>query len=178
MNQSQNPPPGRAMGKIMIAAGFMLGIGLLTTLFNGILQRQANPNGIPAGSMDAGGVREVVLQRNRQGHYVSGGHINGEPVQFLLDTGASDLAIPLVVAQRTGLAPGIEGRAMTANGTAVVYDTSIDELALGTILLRDIDASIVPSMGGETILLGMSALRQIEFSQRGSALTLRQLPTY
>ena len=67
-------------------------------------------------------------------------------------------------------------QAATANGVVTVFATQINELKLGNILLYDIDASVTPSMPGNTILLGMSALRQIEFTQRGSFLTLRQLP--
>ena len=62
------------------------------------------------------------------------------------------------------------------NGIIQVYSTILDELKIGNILLHDVEASITPSMGGETILLGMSALKQVEFMQRGSNLTLRQLP--
>jgi aspartyl protease family protein len=59
-----------------------------------------------------------------------------------------------------------------------VYSTILNELQLGNIRLHDIKASITPSMGGEIILLGMSALKQIEFMQRGSNLTLRQIPAF
>ena len=56
-----------------------------------------------------------------------------------------------------------------------VYSTSVDELLIGNIVLHDVQASITPSMPGDTILLGMSALKQIEFTQRDNTLTLRQL---
>ena len=160
----------------MLIVSCVLILVALTAFFNGVLDRQSNPNRRPASSVDIAGVREVVLERNRQGHYVSSGAINGVAVQFLLDTGATDVAIPFEVARQTNLSLGYEGRARTANGSTVVYDAHIDELQLGSITLQDIDASIVPNMGGETILLGMSALQQIEFSQRGTSLTLRQYP--
>lgn len=160
----------------MLIAGFVLALIGLTMFFNGILDRQVNPNQRPQSRIDGSGVREVVLQRNRQGHYVSNGQINGVAVQFLLDTGATDVALPLKIAQQANLVPGLEGQAFTANGTTLVYDAHIDKLQLGSITLHDIDASIVPNMRGETILLGMSALQQIEFTQRGSTLTLRQYP--
>jgi aspartyl protease family protein len=160
----------------MYVAAFVLGLGLLTWFFQSVLDRQFNPNTRPDSSTDGAGIREVVLQRNRQGHYVSSGMINGIAVRFLLDTGATNVAIPGEVAGTTGLEAGFEGRATTANGAAVVFDTHIGELRLGNITLHDIDASIVPGMAGDTILLGMSALQQIEFVQRGDTLTLRQYP--
>ena len=115
-----------------------------------------------------------MLQRNRQGHYLANGTINGTPVTFLLDTGATDVAIPASIAREASLEPGFEGRANTANGLVTVYSTTIDELVLGNIALSDVTASITPSMPGDTILLGMSALKRIEFTQRGASLTLRQ----
>jgi aspartyl protease family protein len=162
----------------MLIASFALGLVALTAFFDGWLQDQSNPNRRPATTENSAGVREVVLQQNRQGHYVSSGKINGVPVTFLLDTGATDVAIPSRVASEAGLGRGYATQAATANGVITVYSTKVDELVLGNITLHDIDASITPSMGGDTILLGMSALKQIEFTQRGSNLTLRQFPGF
>lgn len=170
--------PGKNIGKGMLVASCCLGLLGLTFMFDGVLDRQANPNQDPRFSETSSGIREVVLQRNRQGHYVSGGEINSLPVTFLLDTGATDVAIPIRIAEQAGLQPGAATRAATANGVITVYSTRIQELSLGNITLHNINASITPSMGGETILLGMSALNKVEFTQQGSTLTLRQTPEY
>ncbi len=168
----------RTMGHGMMIAACILALGFLTLFFEGLLERRINPNSNPASRVGADGVREVILRQNLQGHYVTSGAINGRPVRFLLDTGATDVAIPMELATASGLAPGYQGRAATANGATVIYDTRIDELQLGDIRLQNVDASIVPNMRGDTILLGMSVLRQIEFSQQGGSLTLRQYPVY
>ncbi len=157
----------------MLIFGFLLMLGGLTYFFDEQLQQQANPNQNPTSMQLTSGMREVVLQQNRQGHYVASGTVNSVPVLFLLDTGATDVAIPESVALAAGLQRGIATRATTANGVISVYSTRIDELTLGNIILEDVNASITPSMLGDTILLGMSALRQVEFSQRGDELTLR-----
>ena len=157
---------------------FSLGLMALTIFFDGVLQSQSNPNSEPEFNETDNGIREVVLQRNRQGHYVANGTINGVPVTFLLDTGATDVAIPAAIARKARLKQGYINQAATANGIIQVYSTTLDELQLGNIRLHDIKASITPSMGGETILLGMSALKQVEFTQRGSNLTLRQIPAF
>ena len=178
MSPPNQKPPGRSIGKGMLIVSFSLGLMALTIFFNGVLQSQSNPNSEPEFSETDNGIKEVVLQRNRQGHYVANGTINGVPVTFLLDTGATDVAIPAAIARKAGLNQGYISQAATANGIIQVYSTILDELQLGNIRLHDIKASITPSMGGETILLGMSALKQIEFMQRGSNLTLRQIPAF
>jgi len=168
--------PAKKIGRGMLIASFALILAGLTLFFDGQLDKQLNPNRQPRSSESSSGVREVVLQQNRQGHYVSGGLVNGIPVTFLLDTGATDVAIPVKIAQQAGLDRGYATRASTANGIVTVYSTQIKELTFGNITLRDIDASITPSMTGDIILLGMSALKEVEFTQRGSTLTLRQFP--
>ena len=99
-------PPGRSIGKGMLIVSFSLGLIALTMFFDGVLQSQSNPNSEPEFNETDNGIKEVVLQRNRQGHYVANGTINGVPVTFLLDTGATDVAIPAAIARRAGLNQG------------------------------------------------------------------------
>jgi len=172
-NQS---PPGKRLGQGMLIFSFVLGLGGLTFFFEGQIQQQRNPNQNPLSMELNSGIREVVLRQNRQGHYVANGTVNNVPVLFLLDTGATDVAIPESIALAAGLQRGNTSRASTANGLVTVYSTRVDELTLGNITLEGVNASITTSMTGDTILLGMSALRQVEFSQRGDELTLRHLP--
>ena len=176
MTRPEDYPPGKNIGQGMLIASFTLVLIALTLYFNDWLANQSNPNQNPNFSISDIGAREVVLKRNRQGHYVANGNLNGTPVTFLLDTGATEVAIPSGVAVKAGLIRGLAQQAATANGVVTVFSTEIDELQIGNIVLYDIDASVTPSMLGNTILLGMSALRQIEFTQRGSNLTLSQVP--
>ena len=62
----------------------------------------------------------------------------------------------------------------TANGTVTGWRTRLTSLQLGDIQLYDVAAIIVPNMGDEQVLLGMSALKQLEFTQRDGTLVLRQ----
>ena len=166
----------RQLGKAFIWATWLVLLVLLTWWFSGLLDQQRNPNQSLQTRIDAEGVREVVLQRNRYGHYLSSGHINGAPVEFLLDTGASDVSIPAAIAQALGLQAGAPRYYQTANGTITAYSTRLSELRIGDILLRDVRASINPAMEGDGILLGMSVLKRLEFTQRGDTLILRQYP--
>lgn len=174
--QPQQSPPGKGIGQGMLIVSFVIMLIGLTVVFNGVLQRQLNPNSSPESAMTATGVLEVFLERNRQGHYVSNGSINGLDVVFMLDTGATNVAIPAGVAAAAGLPRGQSFLARTANGSTTGYATEIQRLQLGDIVLHDLSASIIPNMEGNVILLGMSALGRLDFSQQGSTLTLRQLP--
>lgn len=160
----------------MIALAWVVLLALLTAYFTGWLNKQQNPNEQVLGEIVDGAVRQVVLEQNRHGHYVASGRINGKPVIFLLDTGATTVSVPLRVARRLGLEAGRPSSAYTANGVVTTYRVILDRVALGNIALRDVRPHINPGMGGEEVLLGMSFLKQLEFSQRGDSLTLRQLP--
>jgi aspartyl protease family protein len=163
----------KPLGQIMLMVSFALGLGLLTYFFQDVLEKQDNPNQALASQINNDGSVSVVLERNRQGHYVLDGQINGVTARFLLDTGATDVVVPAALAETIGLIPGARSMAGTANGNIVVFNTRIDTLEVGDIHLRDISASINPAMSGDTVLLGMSALKRIEFTQSGNRLTLR-----
>ena len=146
---------------------------LATRFFGDWEESQRNPNRNPE-SVHGSNYVEVRLASSRQGHYRADGRINGEPVTFLLDTGATQVAVPIEVARRLGLRAGTAITISTANGYATAHRTQLASLQLGDILLRDVEALIAPGMGGEEVLLGMSALKQLEFTQKGGTLVLRQ----
>jgi len=90
-------PPGKRAGKVLMLLAWGAGLFLATRYFGEWEQRQENPNAVVT-SQHGNGYIEVQLVGNRQGHFVSTGKINGRTVQFLLDTGATDVAIPGKVA--------------------------------------------------------------------------------
>jgi len=157
---------------------------ILGIFFSDILDKQNNPNQSVNTLSLNGDIKELVLKRNRMGHYVANGSINSQPVTFMLDTGATDVAIPESIARRLNLKRGPSATYQTANGNAQVYLTRLDEISLGSISegisggikLNNIRATIIPSYKSDEILLGMSFLKHLEFSQRGNTLTLRQYP--
>ncbi len=164
----------KSMGKWMFILAWICGLGLLTLLFTDVLDKQQNPNREPQ-SMRIDGQTEVRLKQNRQGHYVTSGTINGTPVVFLVDTGATDVAIPASMQSELGLTAGRTAMAQTANGVVRVAQTRIDTLTIGDITLHNINANLNPGLGEGQILLGMSVLRQLEFTQREDWLILRTL---
>lgn len=161
------------MGRGMWYIAWGIGLVFLALFFADIEQGWQNPNE-EVKSVRANGYSEVILQRNRYGHYVASGFINNKPVTFLLDTGASHVAVPKKVAREIGLPFGPEYKIMTANGIGRSFATRIESLSLGDISFRDVRGGITDNMPGEQVLLGMSALKQLEFTQRGDTLILRQ----
>src|SRR5690625_4059640 len=123
----------QTFGRIMHVFFFIVSLGLLTLIFSRLLDHQRNPNQNLTHQPSKGQTREVVLKRNRFGHYVVTGHINGQAVEFILDTGASDIAIPASIANDLGLKRGLPVVYRTANGTITAYTTRLSQVALGPI---------------------------------------------
>jgi len=172
MSRKSDQSEVRRTGRFMMIAAWLGGLFLLTLLFQDVIKTRINPNANPV--IRAGG-SEVVLERNVQGHYVASGLINETPVTFLLDTGATDVALPKALADRLGLQRRRGGISQTANGAVAVWLTRLDEVSLGSIQLNNVRASILPSMpAGSPVLLGMSFLKKLEFTQRDRQLILRQ----
>jgi aspartyl protease family protein len=159
-------------GMMLIAALGMLGI--LTWFFSGQLDQRANPNQVVNSERIANGV-QVTLRSDRQGHFVASGGINGRGVTFLVDTGATLVSIPEALADDMGLVREAPIGLQTAAGPVQGYLTRLDEVRLGDIVKRDVRAAINPGRH-DTVLLGMSFLRELELVQRQGELTLRTLP--
>jgi len=159
----------------MWIATWIIGLFLLTQFFANQESLWQNPNQAPQVRTTQSGAQEVILQRNRQGHYIVTGTINNKAAEFLLDTGATDVVISANLANLYNLKRGPRSIASTANGNVTVYATRIERLSIGNITLTQVPASINPGMD-DMILLGMSALRQVELTQRGDTLTLRYYP--
>jgi aspartyl protease family protein len=159
-------------GRGMIIAAWILLLVLLTLFFNNRLDEQNNPNRLLSATT-TDGIPEVRLERNRYGHYVATGSINGQPVEFMLDTGATDVSIPVTVANKLGLKRGRSVVYQTANGKITAWQTSAAEIQLGPLRLGPVRASINPNDHGSSVLLGMSFLKQLDFNQQGNTLTLK-----
>ena len=121
----------------------------------------------------AGGVPELVVRQGSGGHYVVSGKVNGVDVDFLLDTGAANVALPHALALRLGLERGVPVQIRTASDIVPGYLVTLDRVELGPLSLRRVRAVVTERMIGDEVLLGMSFLRHFELSQRGRILTVR-----
>jgi aspartyl protease family protein len=163
--------PHRPLGRGMAFVASLLVLGMFYLYFENSLQARNNPNR----DLQVAPGTELVLKRSGDGHYVFPGTINDRPVTFLLDTGATLVSVPADLADELRLDAGAHQRSITANGTVATRATRIDALAFGPFVLRGVPASLNPGMAGDQVLLGMSVLKHLEFTQRGDTLVLRAL---
>ncbi len=161
----------RRTGFFMIVAGWLLLAGLIWWVMGGALERRHNPNAGLAEVVTP--VGEVVLQRGRDGHYRAPGRINGHPVEFLVDTGATQVAIPLDLARAMALRAGKAFQAQTAAGLTLAYATRLDSVALGGLQARDVAGTIIANEGADEVLLGMSFLSRFDIAIRDGEMRLR-----
>lgn len=116
---------------------------------------------------------QIVLTAGPGGHFVTGGSINGRAVQFLVDTGASVVAMSEADAERIGLKykNGQRGYASTANGQVPVYRASLDVVRVGDVQVYNVEAMVLP-MAMPNILLGNSFLTRFQMKRENEQLTL------
>jgi len=116
----------------------------------------------------------VILTPDRNGHFVSSGSINGASVRFLVDTGATMVAMNVDEARRAGInyLAGERGYSQTANGVTPIYRVKLAQVTLGDITLRDIDGVVQENGALPVVLLGMSFLGKLEMRREGDSLTL------
>jgi len=120
------------------------------------------------------GAGEIRISQTKYGHYVAKGTINGHKVLYLVDTGATFVSIPEPIAKKIGLVKGQSYKSNTANGTALSYATNLKTLTVGSLVFKNVRASINPGFKSNKILLGMVVLRNLDIEQSNNELILRQ----
>jgi aspartyl protease family protein len=126
-----------------------------------------------AGGTEALERQSVVLASDPAGHFFTEGTINGTPVRFVVDTGATLIALPGRDAARLGIdyRKGPRGRVSTANGPTTVYQVKLDRVKLGGIELTSVDGVVI-EQGLDVALLGMSFLNRVDMRREGQTMTL------
>lgn len=124
----------------------------------------------------AADVAEVRIPRAPNGHYTVGGFINGRPVEFMVDTGASSVAMNLNDAERLGVTfrRGKPIRVSTAGGVVQGFEIDLDKLVIGQITTYKVSATVVVGNFPSQILLGNSFLSQIEMTEEEGVMVLRK----
>jgi aspartyl protease family protein len=125
------------------------------------------------GTASAGGGTQIVLAAGPGGHFVTAGSINGRAVRFVVDTGATFIAMGEAEARRIGVdyARGQRGLVNTANGQVVSHRVSLGEVRVGDVTVYNVDAVVVPA-GMDVILLGNSFLTRFQMKRDADVLVL------
>lgn len=118
---------------------------------------------------------KIVLNAGSGGHFVAQGAINGRAAEFLVDTGATSVAMGVDEARRLGVdyAKGKLARGNTANGQVTVYLVKLASVRIGDVEVYDVDAAVLPSQGG-SILLGNSFLSRFQMTRLNDQLVLER----
>jgi aspartyl protease family protein len=127
-----------------------------------------------AASAVSEGSGQVTLTADAHGHFVTTGTINGVSVRFLVDTGATSIALSTSEATRLGInyLSGRRAYTSTANGTIPVYRLKLDSVRIGDITVNNVEAAVLDGAGLHIALLGMSFLNRMQMKRDGDTLTL------
>ncbi len=115
----------------------------------------------------------VVLSADSEGHFVTQGHLNAKPVQFLIDTGATAIGISVSDAERIGLLykQGQPVQVATANGTVRGWRVRLASVRLSDVEVREIDAVVTPNTM-PFVLLGNSFLARFQMTRNNEQMVL------
>ena len=125
------------------------------------------------GKASEGGGKQIVLTAQTGGHFHANGAINGQSVRFMVDTGATLVAMDKYEAERLGLdyKNGRRGITRTANGDVPVYATKLASVRIGDVLVYNVDAVVTPTPM-PYILLGNSFLTRFQMKRENDVMTL------
>lgn len=117
----------------------------------------------------------VRIVKNDQGMFTTAGSINGQSTDFIVDTGASTVAMSAADARQLGIQYRIDGtrmRVRTASGGGTAYRIMLDSVTVGDITLEDVPAVVITGSGPPAPLLGMSFLGRLKMRNTGELLIL------
>ncbi|MBT5230471.1 MAG: TIGR02281 family clan AA aspartic protease [Methylococcales bacterium] len=162
----------KKIGFWMFFLFWLMVLGLLVFIFDQVIDYREHPNQ-SVNTVLTDQQKTVTLKRNRRGHYRVDGMINGQVVTLLVDTGATTVSVSEAFARKVGMPFGRQVLSYTANGQVLGHASRIDKVEVGEIVVRNVQAMILPNLEGD-VLLGMSFLKHMDFSQRGQSLILQQ----
>jgi aspartyl protease family protein len=140
------------------------------------IQRKRMALGLGHASMRTGAsAGSVMVTTDERGHLVTTGQVNGVPIRFTVDTGATFVTFPASEARRLGL-DYLKGQKMlmnTATGSALAYRVKLDAVRAGGVTVNGVDAVVMEGDGISVALLGMSFLNRMDVTKReGEIMTL------
>src|SRR3954451_8115701 len=172
------------MRNLMILAAFMIGIGTIMAQMadrmsaTPALANTASRNAASFETVAQAGGRSLSIPRDARGHFQTEGRIDGQPIGFMVDTGASVVALNEKSAARFGLRPSrgdYNATVTTANGTIKAARTRLAMVELGGLVVRDVEAMVLPDEALSENLLGLSFLSKLRrFEYANGKMVLEQ----
>lgn len=140
------------------------------------LRLGASPVSLGGGGGGGGG-REIVLPVGPGGHFMANGSINGKSANFMVDTGATTIAMGMAEAQRLGLRydGGRRGMASTAGGSVPMYEVNLNSVRIGDVEVFNLSAGVVQA-NMPYILLGNNFLSRFNMRRDGDTMRLEKKP--
>ena len=173
------------MRNIVITAAVMGGLGVfMAQMADKIDARDRAPRGEARRDRRDGDARlrsaraALNIPRDFRGHFATEGRIDGQRIAFMVDTGASVVALNEISAARFGLRPvpnQYNARVTTANGTIKAAPTRLAMVEVGGLIVRDVDAMVLPDEALSENLLGLSFLSKLRrFEYANGTMVLEQ----
>lgn len=172
------------MRNIMIFAAVMAVLGTIMAQMadkmtpTPALASAASRNAAPAETVGQAGNRSLSIPRDSRGHFQTEGRIDGQRIGFMVDTGASVIALNETSAARFGLRPSrgdYNASVTTANGTIKAARTRLAMVEIGGLIVRDVDAMVLPDEALSENLLGLSFLSKLKrFEYANGKMVLEQ----
>ena len=131
---------------------------------------------VVAGDTGGGGSgQRIVLPAGSGGHYTGLGAINGHPIRFVVDTGATSVAMGADLAGQLGLdyASSTAANTMTANGAVAARRLVLNKVSVGDVTVYNVEAIVVPQ-SMPMVLLGNSFLSHFQMHNDSSSLILEK----
>ena len=170
------------MRNIMIFAAIMIGLGtFMAQMADKMTPASATPSAHIAAMPQAAtnnNVRSFNVPRDSRGHFATEGRIDGQRIGFMVDTGASVIALNEKSAARFGLRPSrgdYRATVTTANGTVKAAPVRLAMVEVGGLIVRDVDAMVLPDEALSENLLGLSFLSKLRrFEYANGQMVLEQ----
>jgi aspartyl protease family protein len=166
----------------MIFAAFMIGLGtVMANMADKMAPALANTAAHKAASAQVvtpSGNRNLSIPRDVRGHFLTEGRIDGQRIGFMVDTGASVVALNETSAARFGLRPSrtdYNASVTTANGTIKAARARLAMVDIGGLVVRDVEAMVLPDSALSENLLGLSFLSKLKrFEYANGQMVLEQ----
>ncbi len=165
LDNNNTESQSRQLGATFLVIGWITVIAIFALLLNSTLFGTKAPS---ISESDAG--KQISIPKDYDSHFRVKGEINGIPVTFLIDTGATSIAISPELAKQANLSNKTRITMETANGEVSGYLTRIENLNIAGIEIKNVSAVIIPEL--DTALLGMNVLSKFSIQQTKDTLTL------